>query len=312
METTPAYPRAEGLKTLTEIREVLCGNRPTERCIITLDYDRDLKPHLEGFFCSFTTHLYSGRSLSDVLAQMKHYEIHERPRDYIYHRDRRPIACKLVFRPDSGTTAGDMCRLSEVLSLLPLVDDVICGMSVDSAQTENVRLYVVSASEGFYHVFLEYAFRLLGHHREILDCPEMYMARIGAGLYKSTLGTYIEWWSRNPDLALDDSGNLILDALAGNDPPSTLTVSPKGELIFGKCSMLRWHQINFGWSGRAVSSWGKICEKYAGKDASGALRIEEVVSRLRLSEEPATASLPPDLSKIANNLKKTSYERDKR
>lgn len=312
MKSTPAYPRAEGLKTLTEIREVLCGNRPTERCIITLDYDRDLKPHLEGFFCSFTTHLYSGGSLSDVLAQMKHYEIHERPRDYIYHRDRRSIACKLVFRPDSGTTAGDMCRLSEALTLLPLVDDVICGMSVDSAQTENVRLYVVSASEGFYHVFLEYAFRLLGHHREILDCPEMYMARSGDGLYRSPLGTYIEWWSRNPDLAIDDNGNLVLSALAGNDPPSTLTVSPKGELIFGKCSMFRWYQINFGWSDRAVPSWGKICEKYAGKDASGALRIEEVVSRLRLSEEPATASLPPDLSKIANNLKKTSYERDKR
>ena len=131
----------------------------------------------------------------------------------------------------------------------------------------------------------------------------MYMARIGDGLNMSPLGSYIEWWSRNPDLALDDSGNLILDALAGSDSPSTLTVSPKGELIFGKCSMLRWHQINFGWSGRAVSSWGKICEKYAGKDASGALRIEEVVSRLRLSEEPATASLPTDLSEIANNMK---------
>ncbi len=304
MESTPAYPRAEGLKTLMEIRDVLCGKQPSERCIIPLDYDRDLKPYIEGFFCGCTTHLYSGSTLSDVLEQMKHYEIYERPRDYIYHRDRRSLVCKLVCRPDSGTTAGDMSRLSEALAMLPLVDDVVFGMSVDSALTENVRLNVVSASEGFYHVFLEYAFRLLGHHREILDCPEMDMARIGDGLYMSPLGSYIEWWSRNPDLALDDSGNLILDALAVNhNTPSTLTVSPKGELVFGKCSMFRWHQINFGWSDRTGSSWGKICEKYAGKDASGALRIEEVVSRLRLSEEPATASLPPDLSEIANNMK---------
>lgn len=307
MESTPAYPRAEGLKTRMEIRDVLCGNRPTERCIIPLDYDRDLKPRLEGVFSSFTTHLYSGSTLSDVLEQMKHYELHERPRDYLYHRDRRSLVCKLVCRPDSGMTAGDMSRLSEALAMLPLVDDVVFGMSVDSAQTENVRLNVVSASEGFYHVFLEYAFRLLGHHREILDCPEMYMARIGDGLYMSPLGTYIEWWSRNPDLALDDSGNLILDALAGSDPPSTLTVSPKGELVFGKCSMFRWHQINFGWSDRAISSWGRICEKHAGKDASGAFRIEEVVSRLRLSEEPATTSLPPDLSEIANNMKNKDF-----
>lgn len=307
MECTPAYPRAEGLKTRVEIRELLCGNRQTERCIIPLDYDRDLKPYMEGFFCGCTTHLYSGSTLSDVLEQMKHYELHERPRDYIYHRDRRSLVCKLVCRPDSGTTAGDMSRLSEALAMLPLVDDVVFGMSVDSAQTENVRLNVVSASEGFYHVFLEYAFRLLCHHREILDCPEMYMARIGDGLYMSPLGTYIEWWSRNPDLALDDSGNLILDALAGSDPPSTLTVSPKGELVFGKCSMFRWHQINFGWSDRTGSSWGRICEKYAGKDTSGAFRIEEVVSRLRLSKKPATASLPPDLSEIANNMKNKDF-----
>ncbi len=307
MESTPAYPRAEGLKTRMEIMDVLCGKQPTERCIIPLDYDRDLKPYMEGFFCGCTTHLYSGGTLSDVLEQMKHYEIYERPRDYIYHRDRRSLVCKLVCRPDCGMTAGDMSMLSEALAMLPLVDDVICGMSVDSALTENVRLNVVSASEGFYHVFLEYAFRLLGHHREILDSPEMYMARIGDGLYMSPLGTYIEWWSRNPDLALDDSGNLILDALAGSDPPSTLTVSPKGELIFGKCSMFRWYQINFGWSDRAIFSWGRICEKYADKDTSGALRIAEVVSRLRLSEEPATASLPPDLSEIANNMKNKDF-----
>ena len=49
MESTPAYPRAEGLKTLMEIRDVLCGKRPSERCIIPLDYDRDLKPYMEGF-----------------------------------------------------------------------------------------------------------------------------------------------------------------------------------------------------------------------------------------------------------------------
>lgn len=304
MESTPAYPRAEGLRTPMEIREVLCGNRPTERCIIPLDYDSDLKPYMEGVLCGYTTHLYSGCSLSDVSEQMKHYEVYGRPRDYLYHRNRRSLVCKLVCRPDSGTTAGEMCRLSEALTLLPLVDDVICGMSVDSAQAENVRLNVVSASEGFYHVFLEYAFRLLGHHREILDSPEMYMARIGDGMHMSPVGAYIEWWSRNPDLALDDSGNLILDALSVNhNTPSTVTVSPKGELIFGKCSMFRWHQRNFGWSDRSNFSWGKICEKYASKDAYGALRIAEVISRLRLPEEPATASLPPDLLEIANNMK---------
>ena len=36
MESTPAYPRAEGLKTLMEIRDVLCGKQPSERCIIPL------------------------------------------------------------------------------------------------------------------------------------------------------------------------------------------------------------------------------------------------------------------------------------
>ena len=104
---------------------------------------------MEGFFCGCTTHLYSGSTLSDVLEQMKHYELYERPQVYLYHRDRRSLVCKLVCRPDSGMTAGDMSLLSEALAMLPLVDDVVFGMSVDSAQTEKVRLNVVSASEGF-------------------------------------------------------------------------------------------------------------------------------------------------------------------
>ena len=279
---------AEGMSTPEEVKQALCGEIPSGHRLIALDYEQDVKLLAEEPL-GFLSRIYSGDSIDDVVRQLRELVVNYKLWGY------RRVVFRLVCRPDSGVTAGQLDSLSTRFSRLPQVLDVCCGMDVSETQTENVRLLLLASTACYYPSFREHAYRLLEHSGEILADRSLYMAAIGDCLFCSSarslprLGGLIEWWSRHPDLARDPKGNLLLYVHNyGTRKADILT--PEGRWIIGReLPELQWSRVLWGNLTHGEYDWNESLNesimKYSQMNADGACTIEEVISRLGLDNK---------------------------
>ena len=124
------------LDSVIEIQKALCGMTFREERIITLEFERDVKPLLEGDV-TFNAVVFSGESLEDVAGQcrkfLKAYGL----------RPKTDIVYRLQWRPDIGMTIRDLSFLDDLVFYREEVMSMKWGGDINENQKENVRLSVL-------------------------------------------------------------------------------------------------------------------------------------------------------------------------